>query len=65
MEEIYTPEQVAKKLSVTKTTVLRWLRSGELKGVRLGHKTWRIREEQLDAFLKGRSLESGDESWPS
>lgn len=54
VKEVYTPEQVAEKLSVAKATVLRWLKSGELRGAKLGHKTWRIREEDLESFLKSK-----------
>jgi len=51
MDKVYTPDQVAEILSVVKKTVLDWLRSGKLKGVKIG-KYWRVMEEDLEAFLK-------------
>jgi excisionase family DNA binding protein len=47
----YTAEEVARTLHVTRRTVYEWLRSGRLRGVRAG-RGWRIRSEDLDAFLK-------------
>jgi len=49
---MYTPEQVKEICYVNLETVYRWLRSGRLKGVKLGGKLWRISSEALDEFLK-------------
>ena len=51
---------VASRLSVSKETVLRWLRSGELRGARLGGTKagWRISESDLQQFIRLRYLES-------
>ncbi len=51
---IYTPQQVADELHVHRRTVLKWIRSGELKASWVGEKTVRITEEQLRAFLKAK-----------
>jgi excisionase family DNA binding protein len=51
-ERYLTPEDVAGRLSVSPLTVRRWLRKGELKGLKAG-KQWRIREADLKAFLEG------------
>ncbi len=51
-ERLLTPVEAAARLSVSPKTVLNWLRSGQLKGVKAGGKLWRIREADLEAFLK-------------
>jgi len=45
-----TPEQVAKRLQVQERTILDWLRSGQLRGLKLG-RLWRIEPADLQAFL--------------
>jgi excisionase family DNA binding protein len=51
MEKLLTPEEVAEKLSIKFRTVHGWLRTGKLKGVKVG-RLWRIREEDLEEFVK-------------
>lgn len=51
MEKLFTVEQAAELLAVTPNTVREWLRTGQLKGVKL-KKMWRVRESDLEAFLK-------------
>lgn len=54
-------EEVATQLDVTEETVRRWLRNGDLRGIRLSRKAgWRIREADLQAFLDKRT--SGGEA---
>lgn len=55
LNEIYhkpflTPKEVAEVLGLNVFTVYNLLKGGELKGVKLGHRTWRIRKEDLDAY---------------
>jgi helix-turn-helix protein len=41
---------------VQEETVRRWLRQGQLRGIRLSRKAgWRIRQHDLDSFLDGRT----------
>ena len=48
-------EDVAEQLDVGAESVRRWLRSGELRGTKLGDKAgWRVRQEDLDAFTARR-----------
>ncbi len=54
MQEIFTPEEIAEKLKVTRLTVHRWLRSGELKAFKAG-RLWRITRVDLESFL-GREI---------
>ena len=45
-EKIYSVEEAAKLLGVHTETIRRWLRGGELKGIRF-NRIWRIRESDL------------------
>lgn len=49
MEKMLTPNQVAEILQVHPDTVVRWLRDGILKGIKLGG-VWRIRAADLEAL---------------
>jgi excisionase family DNA binding protein len=64
VERLITPEDAADRLAVSKSTILDWLRSGQLKGVKAG-RLWRLRERDLAAFLKepepARDAHSADE----
>ena len=53
MNGALSPQEVADKLGVSKITVLRLLRSGRLAGKHIGHRTWRVTEEALHAFMAG------------
>lgn len=59
---VLTPEQVAERVQVNKATVLRWIKAGRLPAVKLGHKTIRIEEADLERFLKGGKGKSGARS---
>ncbi len=50
-ERLLTPEQVAERLSVSRYTVLQWLRSGKLAGRKLGGKIWRVHPDDVQAFI--------------
>jgi excisionase family DNA binding protein len=52
IQRTYTPDQAAKELQVCRSTVLEWLRKGKLKGVKLGHRTWRISADALAEFVR-------------
>ena len=54
MPDIFTPEEIAEKLKTSRSTVYRWLRTGDLKSFKAG-KLWRVTREDLEAFL-GRSI---------
>lgn len=51
-EQYYSIEEVAKILKVAYLTVYRWVQAKRLKALKAG-KQYRIRKEDLDAFLKG------------
>jgi excisionase family DNA binding protein len=50
-DRLITPKDAADRLAVSPSTVLLWLKTGQLKGVKAG-KLWRIRERAIDEFLK-------------
>lgn len=50
--EIYTPEEVAEILHVTRRTVYGWIKSGKLKASKVG-RGWRVKREELDSFING------------
>ena len=57
-EKLLTTETVAKVLLVKPDTLRGWLRIGKIKGVKVGNRLWRVRESELEAFLresKGKS----------
>ena len=47
MARLLTPEQVAKRLHVTKQTVWKWIRQGRLPARRFGERMYRISEADL------------------
>jgi excisionase family DNA binding protein len=47
---LYTPEEAAAKLKVTRRAVYQWLSEGRLKGLRAGLR-WRITEDSLMEFM--------------
>ena len=54
-ERLLTAREVADRLRVHVGTVRRWLEENQLRGIRLGGGAgWRIRESELERFLKER-----------
>ena len=50
-EKLFTTETVARALLVKPDTLRGWLRTGKIKGVKVGNRLWRVRESELEAFL--------------
>ena len=48
--KVYTLDEVADILKVTKRTLYSYVKAGKLKAVKLG-KYWRVSEESLQAFI--------------
>ncbi len=46
-----TPSEVAKQLTVTPATVLRWCHAGKIEAIRLPSGQWRIRQAVVDRIL--------------
>jgi excisionase family DNA binding protein len=50
-DQLFTPEEAAARLKISRLTIGDWLRSGKLKGVKVG-RLWRVRESDMEIFLK-------------
>lgn len=55
---LFTVQEVADQLRVSSMTVYRLIKSGELRALQIG-KSYRLREDDVDAFLAGRFTEAG------
>lgn len=55
---LLTVAEVADMLRVSTMTVYRLVKSGELRALQIG-KSYRLREEDVDAFLAARFTEAG------
>lgn len=56
--KLLTVAEVADMLRVSTMTVYRLVKSGELRALQIG-KSYRLREEDVDAFLAARFTEAG------
>ena len=54
LPNLYTPEEVAERLRVSRRAVYQWLTTGKLLGMKAGQ-GWRITEEALIDFMKKTS----------
>jgi len=60
-DRLYTVEEIASFLNVHPETVRKWIKSGEIKAIRLGGPAgYRVTQTALDQFLKERQ-DSGRE----
>jgi excisionase family DNA binding protein len=50
---LYTPDEVAAALSVSRFTVIRWLRVGTLRGLKVGSQ-WRIERATFEDLVNGK-----------
>lgn len=57
MEAAMTIDDAARTLRLSRQTVCRLIRSGQIPAVQLGHQ-WRIRPEALAALMRGRSTDA-------
>ena len=58
-ERFYSIYEIAELLNVSDGAVRKWLKAGALKGIKLG-RIWRIRESDLDRFLRERENPTGE-----
>ena len=49
-ERLFSVEDTAERLGVSKWTITDWIKAGRLKGIKIG-KFWRVRESDLEAFI--------------
>ena len=52
--ESYDLKEVCEKLSISRQTVMKYCRSGEIKANKIGG-VWRVTKESLKSFLQGQS----------
>ncbi len=55
-QKLLKVEEAAKILNVGQESVRRYIRTGELKSVALGHRVFRITETDLDSFIQQRQI---------
>lgn len=55
-EQSLTPEEAAKILKVSPQTLRRWLRTGSIRGTKVGDgKLWRISQSTIDQYLESNN----------
>lgn len=59
-KKVYSIEEVAEILQVTRRTVYNYLKTGALKGAKIG-KYWRITNKALDEFLEEGTTGSAEQ----
>jgi putative molybdopterin biosynthesis protein len=55
IDEFYTPQEVAKMLRVTRTTIYEHIKSGQLKAIRVGNR-YRITEAHLEEYIQQNAV---------
>ena len=55
----YTLDETARLLGVSRATVNRWIRGGDLRVSRLGHRTVRVMEEAIKDLLRAKETTGG------
>lgn len=50
--KVYTTDEVAKILGVTRMTIHRYIKSGKLKCFKLGNRLIRITQDMLDEYIR-------------
>jgi len=59
-EKFFTTDQVAKKLQVHPFTILKYIKSGKLRGIKLG-RVYRIKESDMNKFIEERMTQKKKE----
>ena len=53
MDKFLTVKEICDILKVTRGTVIRWIRIGKLRAIKLGGgRLWRVRESELKRFMR-------------
>ncbi len=63
MEALLTPEEVARRLRISRRTVLGWLQAGRLRGVKVGNR-WRVEEGRVGELVRDpQVVDSETQEW--
>ncbi len=57
MSELLTVGEVAQLFKVSRITIFRWAKSGELKSLKLGAGSVRFRREDVESFIRAAEQE--------
>ncbi|MGI6771691.1 MAG: helix-turn-helix domain-containing protein [Acholeplasmataceae bacterium] len=60
-EKTYTVDEVMEMLSVNRVTIYKWIRSGELRAVRIGRQ-FRIPKDYYDEFIESNTIDNSDKN---
>lgn len=60
MKPFFNLEEVRKMLDVSERTILRYLKEGELTGVKVGRE-WRFTQQDIDNFIELRRKKTEEE----
>ena len=59
--DFFTLPEVAEKLSLSRQTIYRYVKSGELAAYKFGGGQWRIRGEELERFIERHRATGGED----
>ena len=51
--KVYTPDEIAEMLKVSKKTVYYWINKEKLKAIKVGN-MWRVKKEDLEEFIDAK-----------
>lgn len=54
-QKFYTLDEIEQKLDLSRWQLLRLLKDGKLRGIKIGRQTWRIPEDSFNNFLEERA----------
>ena len=58
INNLLSPQEVADQIGCSKETILRRIRTGKLSAYKLGSRTYKISQSQIDEFLKNSEMET-------
>jgi len=58
INNLLSPQEVADQIGCSKETILRRIRTGRLSAYKLGSRTYKISQSQIDEFLNDSEMET-------
>lgn len=49
---LLTPQEVAERLRLTRRTIMKYIREGKIRAIKINRRIYRISEKDLNSFLK-------------